>query len=218
MKKQFAIIGLGRFGQSVCRELYHLGHEVLAIDKNQKKIEDASSYATHTLLADGTDEAALKQIGIRNFEHVIVAIAEDIQASILCTLHLKDMNVPKVWVKAQNSYHHKVLEKIGADRIFHPEHDMGNRIAQFLTSEKVIDYIDLSADYSIVEVITTSKVEGKSLIELDIRARFGCTILAIKQNGKVNITPNPNDELHKGDILIMIGSKQDLRRFQDEAL
>ncbi|UTR15262.1 TrkA family potassium uptake protein [Salipaludibacillus sp. LMS25] len=218
MKKQFAIIGLGRFGSSICRELYHMGHEVLAIDKDKKKIEQIADFTTHSLLADGTDEAELTKIGIRNFNHVIVAIAEDIQASILCTLHLKDMGIPKVWVKAQNHYHHKVLEKIGADKIFHPEHDMGNRIAQFLTSEKVIDYIDLSADYSIVEILGTPKINGKTLIELDIRARFGCTILAIKQNGKVNITPEPDIPLNAGDVFTMIGSKQDLRRFQEDVL
>ncbi|PYZ93326.1 potassium transporter Trk [Salipaludibacillus keqinensis] len=218
MKKQFAIIGLGRFGTSICKELYHMGHEVLAIDKDEKKVEEANQFATHAIYADATDEASLIKIGIRNFEHVIVAIGEDIQASILCTLHLKDLDVPKVWVKAQNSYHHKVLEKIGADRIFHPEKDMGNRIAEFLTSEKVLDYIDLSADYSIVEILATKKVNGKSLIDLDVRAKYGCTVLAIKQKGKVDVTPNPNDPLHQGDIFVVIGNKRDLRRFQEGAL
>lgn len=218
MRKQFVIIGLGRFGTSICKELFHLGHEVLAIDKVEKKVKEASQYATHTFLADATDEDALIKLGIRNFEHVIVAIGEDIQASILCTLHLKDLNVPRVWVKAQNNYHHKVLEKIGADRIFHPEKDMGNRIAEFLTSEKVIDYIDLSEKYSIIEVLASKKVNGKTLIDLDVRARFGCTILAIKQKGKVDVTPDPTNMLHEGDILIIIGDKQNLRRFQQYAL
>jgi len=218
MKKQFAIIGLGRFGTSICKELFNLGHEVLAIDKSEKKIENVSEYATHTFLVDATDEAALIKVGIGNFEHVIVAIGDDIQASILCTLHLKDLNIPRVWVKAQNNYHHKVLEKIGADRIFHPEKDMGNRIAEFLTSEKVIDYIDLSPKYSIIEVLASKKVNGKSLVDLDVRARFGCTILAIKQNGKVDVTPDPTEKLSEGDIFIVIGDKQDLKRFQQAAL
>ncbi|GEL08157.1 potassium channel family protein [Salisediminibacterium halotolerans] len=218
MKKQFAIIGLGRFGSSVCRELHHMGHEVLAIDKNEKKVDALSDVATHTLVADVTDETALQRIGIRNFEHVIVGIGEDIQASILATLHLKDFDVPKVWVKAQNNYHHKVLEKIGADRIFHPEHDMGYRIAEFLTSEKVLDYIDLSSDYSIVEMLATDKINNKSLVELDIRAKYGCTVIAIKKTNKVDVTPNPTEKINKGDILVMIGNKKDLRRFQDGAL
>ncbi|RKL68844.1 potassium transporter Trk [Salipaludibacillus neizhouensis] len=218
MKKQFAIIGLGRFGTSICKELYHLGHEVLAIDKNQKKLDEVKGFATHTLNVDGTDESALQKVGIRNFEHVIVAIGEDIQASILCTLHLKDLDVRKVWAKAQNDYHHKVLEKIGADRIFHPEKDMGNRIAEFLTSEKVIDYIDLSAEYSIVEILATNKVNGKTIVDLDVRAKYGCTIIAIKQKGKVDVTPNPMDPLYAGDIIVVIGNKRDLRRFQLNAL
>lgn len=218
MKKQFAIIGLGRFGSSMCRELHHMGHEVLAIDQNPKKVEAMEKFSTHSMTLDTTDEANLIRLGIKNFEYVIVAIGEDIQASILTVLHLKDLNIPEVWVKAQNAYHHKVLEKIGADRIFHPEEEMGNRIAEFLTSEKVLDYIDLSSDYSIVELLATQKIAGKTLVEMDIRAKYGCTVIAIKQKNKVDVTPNPNDVLHQGDILVMIGDKKDLRRFQDGAL
>ncbi|TMW73011.1 potassium channel family protein [Alteribacter natronophilus] len=218
MKKQFVIIGMGRFGSSMCKELHRMNHEVLAIDKDENKLKAIKDYATHTVNADATDEKVLLDAGIRNFDHAIVAIGEDIQASILCTLHLKDFDIRQVWVKAQNDYHHKVLEKIGADRVFHPESDMGQRIAEFLTSEKVIDYIDLSNDYSIVETLATTKVKGKSLADLDIRARYGCTIIAIKQKNKVDVTPHPEDTLNPGDLLVVIGHKNDLRRFQQEAL
>lgn len=218
MRKQFAVIGLGRFGSSICKELYHMGHEVFAIDTDEKKIAAVKDFSTYTFVGNGTDEALLEKVGIRNFNYVIVAIGDDIQASILTTLHVKDHNVPNVWVKAQNNYHHKVLEKIGADRVFHPEKEMGSRIAAYLTSDTVLDYIDLSADYSIIEMLATKKVSGKTLIELDPRKNYGCTIIAIKQLDKVDVTPDPSAPIQKGDILIMIGDKRDLRRFREGEL
>ena len=218
MKKQFVVIGLGRFGSSVCKELYKLGHEVLAIDKKEEKVSEMIKHSTHAVIANATDEKALLSLGVRNFEHVIVAIGDDIQSSILCTLVLKEMGIEKVWVKAQNHYHHRVLEKIGADRIVHPEKDMGIRIAQHLVSEKIIDYIELSDEHSIVELIATDLVANKSLIQLDVRAKYGCTILAIKRGEEVNISPFPDDIILKNDVLIVIGHKNDLKRFEDEGL
>ncbi|PTL40262.1 potassium channel family protein [Alkalicoccus saliphilus] len=218
MRKQFAVIGLGRFGSSICKELYHMGHEVFAIDTDETKITAVKDFSTYTFVGNGTDEALLEKVGIRNFNYVIVAIGDDIQASILTTLHVKDHNVPNVWVKAQNNYHHKVLEKIGADRVFHPEKEMGSRIAAYLTSDTVLDYIDLSADYSIIEMLATKKISGKTLIELDPRKNYGCTIIAIKQLDKVDVTPDPAAPIQKGDILIMIGDKRDLRRFREGEL
>ncbi|MBP3949862.1 potassium channel family protein [Bacillus suaedae] len=218
MKKQFAVIGLGRFGSSVCKELYRMGHEVLAIDTNEDKVNEFVSSSTHAVIADATDEKVLKNLGLRNFEHVVVAIGDNIQSSILCTLLLKELEVPQVWVKAQNTYHHKVLDKIGADRIIHPEYDMGIRIAQHLTSEKIIDYIELSSEYSIVELIATNKIANQSIIALDIRAKYGCTILAIKRGEEMNISPYPDDVIEQNDILIVIGHKNDLKRFEDDGL
>ena len=218
MKKQFAVIGLGRFGGSVCKELYSMGHEVLAIDVNEDRVNDYAPYSTHSVVANATEENALLSLGIRNFDHVIVAIGDNIQASILCTLLLKELNVREVWVKAQNNYHHKVVEKIGADRIIHPEHDMGIRIAHYLVSEKIIDYIELSAEYSIVELMATPKVSNRTIAELDIRAKYGCTILGIKRGEEVNISPFPDEVIIEKDILILIGHNRDLKRFEDEGL
>ena len=218
MRKQFAVIGLGRFGSSVSRELYQLGHDVLAIDINEEKVNDMIDHATQAVIANATDENALQSLGIRNFEYVIVAIGDDIQTSILCTLVLKELGVPYVWVKAQNEYHHRVLEKIGADRIVHPEQDMGVRLAQHLVSEKIIDYIELSDEYSIVELIASDKVVNRSLAELDVRARFGCTILAIKRGNDINVSPSPDDKIIKNDILIVIGHKDDLKRFEEDGM
>lgn len=218
LKKQFAVVGLGRFGGSVCRELYKMGHEVLAIDINEERVHNFANYSTHAVVANATDENTLLSLGIRNFEYVIVAIGDNIQASILCTLLLKELNVKHVWVKAQNNYHHKVVEKIGADRVIHPEKDMGIRIAHYLVSEKIIDYIELSPDYSIMELIASKKVANKTIAKLDIRAKYGCTILGIKRGEDVIITPFPDQLILENDILILIGQNNDLRIFEEEGL
>lgn len=217
-KKQFAVIGLGRFGGSICKELYRMNYEVLAIDCNQDRVNEMAPYATHAVIANTTDEKVLVSLGIRNFEHVIVAIGDDIQSSILTTLVLKELGVEKVWVKAQNEYHHKVLEKVGADRIIHPEMDMGIRIAQHLASEKIIDYIELSDEYSIVELLATRKIHKKSIIDLNIRAKFGCTVLAVRRGNEIKVSPLPEEQIEENDILIVIGNKQDLKRFEQKGI
>ncbi|MBM7096130.1 MULTISPECIES: potassium channel family protein [Alteribacter] len=217
-KKQFAVVGLGRFGGSVCKELFEMGHEVLAVDKEEEKVNEYAKFATHAVQLDSTDEQSLKSIGIGNFDHVVVAIGDNIQASILTTLVLKEMGIEKVWAKAQNSYHQKVLDKIGADLVVHPEFDMGKRIAHNMSSEKIIDFIDLSDDYSIVELLASKKVSKQTLIELNVRAKYGVTILAIKRGEAMNIAPLPDDIVRENDILIVMGHKNDLDRFEDEGL
>ncbi|AKL86062.1 TrkA family potassium uptake protein [Bacillus atrophaeus] len=216
--KQFAVIGLGRFGGSICKELHRMGHEVLAVDINEDKVNAHSSFATHSVVANATEENEMNSLGIRNFEYVIVAIGANIQASTLTTLLLKEMDIPNIWVKAQNYYHHKVLEKIGADRIIHPEKDMGIRIAQSLSDENVLDYIDLSEEYSIVELLATKKLHFKSILDLNVRAKYGCTILAIKHNGEINVSPAPEAVIHERDCLVLMGHKRDIKRFENEGM
>ncbi|RTR26575.1 TrkA family potassium uptake protein [Robertmurraya yapensis] len=218
MKKQFAVFGLGRFGGSIVKEFYELGVEVLAIDKDIEKVNDVIEYATHSLQVNAIDENALKQLGIRNFDHVFVSFGDDIEASILTSLMLKEMGVKQVWTKAQNDYHHKVLEKIGVNRIIHPERDMAKRIAHYIVSEKIIDYIELSKDHSIIEIVATDRIHVKTLLELDIRARFGCMIVAIKRGKQVMISPAAEDKILEGDILIVIGHNDDIRRFEEEGV
>jgi len=216
MKKQFAVIGLGRFGGSITKTLISLGHEVMAIDKFEDKVSEFSQIATQAIQADSTDEQALKEIGIRNFDHVIVAIGEDIQASILTSLILKDMGIKQLTVKANNEYHSKVLEKIGADRVIHPERDMGARVAHHLISNNVIDYIELSPEYSLVEISATNAMDGKTIGDLDIRAKYGCNIMAIKTKlNEMNISPKADDVLQEGDILVVIGSNKDINHFEE---
>jgi trk system potassium uptake protein TrkA len=216
LKKQFIVIGLGRFGASLVKTLIQNGHEVLAVDKDEHLVQDISGIATHAIQADCTDEGVLKELGARNFTHAIVAIGDDLQASILTTLLLKDLQVPKITAKAKNEMHGQVLAKIGADHIVYPERDMAARLGNQLSSDNLIDYIELSPDHNLVELKAPSAMNGKSLQQLNIRARYGCTIMAIKTGEQMNVSPKAEDEIYTGDILLIIGNNSDIRNLEDD--
>jgi trk system potassium uptake protein len=218
LAKTFAVIGMGRFGSSVAKTLYEMGYEVMAIDSCEERIQEYIQYVTYAVQADSTDEQALKELGIRNFDIVVVAIGDDIQASILTTLILKELGVKHITVKAQNERHGKVLYKLGADKVVFPERDMGSRVANNLASPNVLDFIELAEDYSVVEVVVGEKLVGKSLIELNIRARFGVNVMAIKSGPQINIAPQANDTIQKEDILVVIGQNNDLKRFEQHIM
>ena len=213
-KKQFAVIGMGRFGTSVAQSLARLGYEVLAIDVSGARIQDVVNKVTHAVAADSTDEEALRALGLRNFDVVVVAIGQDIQASILTTIILKELGVPYIIAKAQNELHGKVLSKIGADKVIFPERDMGHRVAHSLISPNLIDFIELSDDYSIVELEAPPVMIGKNLKQLDIRARFRCNVMAIKTGGRMNIAPNAEDSIREGDVLVIVGRNGDLAKLE----
>ncbi|MBT9140447.1 MAG: Ktr system potassium uptake protein A [Dehalococcoidia bacterium] len=211
--RQFAVIGIGRFGASVAAKLYEMGYDVLAIDTSESRIDGIVDRVTHAVVADSTSETALKSLGISNFDVVIVAIGQDIQASILTTLLLKEMGVKQIVTKALTEQHGKVLQKIGSDRIVFPERDMGIRVANNLAVTNVLDFIELSPDFSIVEFIATDEMVGKSLKELDLRARFGVNVLAIRTADKnISVSPSASDKIEAGDLLIMVGENTSLQR------
>jgi trk system potassium uptake protein TrkA len=214
MKKEFVVIGLGRFGSSICRELSEQGMEVMAIDRDEDRVNEFASIASHAVVADTTDESVLKSLGIRNFDHVIVAIGDDIQSSILTTLMLKEVGVKKVTAKAQNDYHEKVLLKIGADQVVHPERDMGRRIANNIVSNNVLDYLELSDEHSIAEIIANEALAGNTIIDLDIRALYGINIVAIKRGKEIIVSPQADEPIIVNDILIIIGADKDIDRFE----
>lgn len=213
-KKQFAVIGLGRFGSSVARYLAGMNYEVLAIDSNPERVQSLAQTVTHAVTADATDEEAMRALGLRNFDVVVVAIGQDIQASILTTLILKEMGVPRLVAKAQNDLHGKVLAKIGADRVIFPERDMGIRVAHQLISPNILEHIELSPEYGILELEAPDRMAGKSLRQLDIRARFGCNVLAVKTGERMNISPHADDLIHKGDVLVIVGRNKDLLQLE----
>lgn len=213
--KQFVILGLGRFGLSLARTLYSLGHDVLAVDENEDIIQDISDSVTHAVQADATDENSLRALGLRNFDVAVVAIGSSIQASILVTLIVKELGVKYVVAKAQSELHAKVLYKIGADRVVFPERDMGLRLAHNLVSSNVLDFIELAPDYSIVEIASLPEWEGKTLKELDMRVKYGINIMAIKRDEEINISPRAEEVIQSADILVVIGSNEDLTRLEN---
>lgn len=217
MKQSFAIIGLGRFGASVCTTLVETGQEVLAIDRDEDRVNEYMDIATHAVVANAEDEMALKSLGLRNFDHVIIAIGEDIQASILVTLMAKEMGVKQVTAKAQNIYHAKVLEKVGADRVVHPERDMGERVAHHLISKNILDYLELSDEYSIAEIkISNAKFTDKTLSQLDLRKKFGLNVVAIRRsNRKLMVSPSAAETILMDDVLFVIGETDDVEHFDD---
>lgn len=213
MADQFAVIGLGRFGLSIANKLYESGRDVLGVDVNEERADEAQSYVTHSVIADSTDPEALKSIGIRNFDTVIVAIGNDIQASILSVLLLKEIGVKKVIAKALNKLHGEVLKKVGADWVVFPERDMGIRVAHQLISPKVLNFIELSKDYSVEEVKIPEKMKDKSLRELDLRAKYNLSVIAIRHHDDIFISPSPDKIIDHGDVLVVIGENRDLERF-----
>ena len=217
MKKQtFAVIGLGRFGGSVCKTLADAGQEVLAIDKYESRVNDYKDIATQAVVADAQDEDVLRSIGIRNVDHVIVAIGEDIQASILVTLMVKEQGVKYVTAKAQNEYHAKVLEKLGVDRVVHPERDMGVRIGRSLTSKNMVDYLDLDANFKLAEIlITNPEFVGKSLAEMDFRDRYGLNVIALAHSRQEMVLPSAGDVLTENDSILVAGPTRAIDKFEE---
>ena len=213
--KNYVVIGCGRFGSSVAKTLYSLGHEVLAIDKNEEKVQNIAEQVTHAVEADCTDENVLRSLGIRNFDVAVISIGSDIQSSIMATLIAKELGVHYVLCKAQNELQAKVLYKIGADRVVFPERDMGIRVAHNLVSQNVLEYIELDPHYSIAEIVAPSKWIGKTIGALDLRANYGINVMAVKHGMQINISPEAEDVLKPGDILVVIGKNEQINKVEE---
>ena len=216
MPRQFAVIGMGRFGASLASELFKEGAEVLAIDIDEKMLNENAQHVTHSVVADASDENILKELGIRNMDVVVVAIGDDIQASIMTVLALKEFGVKHIVAKAVTEKHAKVLTQVGADQVVFPERETGVRIAKNLLTPNIVDFIELSEEYSIEEIIASEFMVGKSLSELDIRAKYQISVIAINSDGKMNISPLPNYLIKQSDILIVIGEKIKLKKFSNK--
>lgn len=215
-RKDFVVFGLGKFGRSVAQTLSESGCDVLAIDRSEEIIQDVSEFVTHAVQADVTDADALSALGIRNFEVAVVAISNDMQSSIMSTILAKEMGVEYVVAKAQNDIHKRVLEKVGADKVIFPEREIGVRIANNLTSDSFVDFIELSDDFSIVELEVKELWKGKTLRELDMRNKAGLNVIGMRQGDTMTITPGPDKLLELGEILIVIGSNKNLKKIGDE--
>jgi len=214
VRKQFAVIGLGKFGTSLATTLARLGAEVLAVDIDEDRVREISSVVTTAVQADATQENNLKDLGLRNFDAVIVAVSA-FEASLMVTLRLKEMGCKRVVVKASSDEHGKILEKVGADRIIFPEKDMGERVGFSLVSGSIIDHIDLSPEYSVFEVEVTGKLAGRTLRNLNLRHKMGVNVVALKRQDQVHVSIDPDEPLREGDVLVAVGPQASARRLSE---
>lgn len=225
--KQFVVIGLGRFGSSIARALSEKNFEVLAIDRSEDRVKEIEGVVSQAIVMDATDENTLKELGIKDFDTAIVSIGENIEDSIMVTLILKEFGVKQVIVKAQSELHAKILQKVGADRIVFPEKEMAEKTAETLVSPKIFDYIELSTEYGILELITPKKLYDKTLSELKLREKYGISVIAIKRKmpytkpdgapdfkEEIIVGPGGADEILQGDILVLLGRYKDLNRIE----
>ena len=208
--KSFLVIGLGRFGAAVARELSALGQEVLALDVDAENVQHIADEVTQAIQGDAQDEAVLRSVGARNFDCCVVAVGADMEASILITMMLKEMGAKKIIAKAMTPIHARVLERVGADRVVLPEIDMGQRLAQRLVRTNVVDYIGVSDEFSIVEIHPPKSWVGHSLGQLGVRARQKINVLAIGHGagGQVDVNPQPDKVIGADDLLIVIGTNK----------
>lgn len=213
MVKQYAVFGLGNFGRSVALTLQGLGCEVVVVDGSMERIQAISDSVSYAVKGDIADPELMHSLGTRNLDGIIVAISENMEASIMATLLAKEEGVPYVMAKAQNDMHATILKKIGADVVVHPERQMGYRIAKKLVVNDFAEWFNLSPDYSMVEVNIPEKWVGKSLTDLQIRKLHGVNMVGYLDGDKVVINPDPYEPLKRGIVLILIGSNTDLRAF-----
>jgi trk system potassium uptake protein TrkA len=217
MKKQtFAIIGLGRFGSAMATTLTELGQDVIGIDANEERVQRHADVIRSAVQLDANDERALRAVGVQDVDVAIISIGENIEASLLAVMLVKDLGVPRIIAKAVTALHGRILERIGVDRVIFPERDMAVRVAHSLVVANVLDYIELSRDFSIIEIPAPGAFAGKSLKDLQLRNRFGLTLIAIKRKPAgagqevTNVAPNADDEIEAGDVLALLGSNERL--------
>ncbi len=212
--RQFAVIGLGRFGRAVSSTLHGLGYEVLAVDTDETKVNQAlkDQIASHAMQLDTTDPSSLTDAGIFEFDVVIVAIGNYLAQSIITTLNLKELGVKQVVAKASSEIHMKLLNKVGADHVVFPEREMGCELARSLTKPRILDRFELDPNHSIVEMLVPAQFHGKSIAELELRNRFGINVLAVGYDDNLEINPPPNKTMEKGTMMVVIGANKDIDR------
>ena len=212
--KSIAVIGLDKFGITLATTLAEQGIQVLAVDKSEETVQKISNFVTNAVVGDPTNEQVLKAADIKSFGCAVVCLSGNMEESLLATLTLKEMNLPKVIARATSAEHKKVLEKIGADEVIYPEQDMARKLAYRLDKSEVLDYLEFSKDYSIIETKVPLQWVGKSLKSLNVRNRYGINVIAIsrKEENKINISPNPETPLLEDDILVLVGSNNDIAK------
>lgn len=212
--KSYVVIGLGRFGSSLARQLCKLGAEVLALDVKGDLVQQVAGDVTHAVVGDAQDKEVLRALGVRNMDCAVIAIGDNLAASVLITMNLKELGVPFIVCKAHDETHRKVLEKLGVDRVVIPEQEYAQRLARTLNSHNVLDYIELSEDFGILDVPAPESWIGKTLRELNIRAKLGVNIIAVENEGKTNVSPAADYLILAGDTLVVLGDNVALEKVQ----
>ncbi len=212
--KSYVVIGLGRFGQTLARQLCMLGAEVLAMDISNDLVQQVADDVTHGVVGDAQDKDVLRALGVRDFDCAIVAIGSDLAASVLTVMNLQELEVPYIICKAHDETHRRVLEKLGVNRVVIPEQENAARLARSLNSHNVLDYIELSEDYGILEIPAPRTWIGKTLKELNVRAKLGVNIIAVESGNKTNVSPTADYRILEGDILVVLGDNYSLEAVQ----
>ena len=212
--KSYIVVGLGRFGSEVARRLCALGCEVLAMDVHNELVQQISSEVTHAVVGDARDKDVLRSLGVRNLDCAVVAIGDSLSDSVLATMNLKELGLPYIVCKAHDETHRKVLEKLGVDRVVIPEQEYAQRLARTLNSHNVLDYIELSEDFGILDVPAPAAWQGKTLRELNIRAKLGVNIIAVESGSKTNVAPGADYAIQSGDTLVVLGDNVSLEKVQ----
>lgn len=214
MRKRYAVIGLGRFGASMAKVLTEMGQYVLAIDSSEQKVEALAPTVHNVVRADSTDPAALRALRIHEFDTVIVAIGDNVEASVITVLNCRDLGVKHLVAKAQDDAHGRVLERLGVDRVVYPQRDMGARVASNISAGGIIDFVRLSEKYGMAELDPPDSLVGKSLLELDLPKRYGLNVMAIKRGKRVIVSPRAEERITQEDLLVVIGDAQGISRLQ----
>ena len=212
--KSYVVIGLGRFGREAACRLCEFGCEVLAMDVRSDVVQSVGNFVTQAVVGDARDKEVLRALGAKNFECAIVAIGANLADSVLATMNLKELGVPKIVCKAHNETHRQVLQKLGADQVVIPEKENAARLAKNLVSPNVLEYIELSEEYGIIEVPAPQSWVGKTLIELNVRAKLGVNIIAIRHDGQINVSPGANYRIAAGDVMVILGDTAALHAVQ----
>lgn len=213
-KKQYIVLGLGRFGASVAFHLSQMGHEVLAVDSDETLVNAAAPHVTQAVQADATDENALAEMDVGSFDAAVVAIGTNTRDSILVTVLCKEAGVPLVIAKAVDDLHAKVLRKVGADRVVFPERDMGQRVARGLDTPNILELMELSGDYRIAEIIAPEKWCGRTLLDVNVRRDYGLSVIGIRRGETFLASPGADTALRSGDILLVLGRGRDIETVQ----
>ena len=217
-RKQFGVIGLGRFGSAMAMTLTELGHDVIGVDGDEARVQQLADVITHALQIDATDEKALRAAGIQDVDVAVVSIGENIESSLLVVMQLRELGIETIVAKAVTPLHGRILEKLGVSRVIFPEREMAVRIAHSLVMPNVIDYIELSRDFSIVEGPAPEAFVGRTLKQLELRPRLGLTRIAIKRQADggagviTNIAPSADETIRSGDVLALLGSNERLNQ------